>query len=189
MICMICKILVPWSGTEPVPSTMKSVESQPLFQISFFFLRTPGIRFRAHLTPVWCCYSHLNSMASARTPFPNKVTFRGPRLGFQHVFFYLRCIYLFLAVLGLRCRVMAFSCCSKYGLLLFVLGGFSLQWLLFSVVELGLQGTRASVVEVMGLVALWHVGSSWSRDWTCVPTLAGRPPTTGPPGKPSTHLF
>ena len=59
MLCMICKILIPWPGTEPVPSTMRSMESQLLFQISFFFLRTPGIRFRAHLTPVWCCYSHI----------------------------------------------------------------------------------------------------------------------------------
>ena len=87
MLCMICRILLPWPGTETVPSTVRSVESQSLSQISFFFLRTPGIRFRAHLTPVWCWYSHLNSMASARTPFPNKVTFRGPRLGFQHVCF------------------------------------------------------------------------------------------------------
>ena len=33
------------------------------------------------------------------------------------------------------------------------------------------------------LVALWHVGSSPTRDWTCVPCLAGRFLPTGPPGK------
>ena len=35
----------------------------------------------------------------------------------------------------------------------------------------------------MGLAALWHVGSSWTRDCTVSPALAGRFFTTEPPGK------
>ena len=33
----------------------------------------------------------------------------------------------------------------------------------------------------MGLAALWHVGSSQTRDWTHGPAVAGRFLTTGPP--------
>ena len=40
----------------------------------------------------------------------------------------------------------------------------------------------------MGLVAPWHVGSSRTRDRTCVPALAGGFLTTAPPGK-SLHWF
>lgn len=35
-----------------------------------------------------------------------------------------------------------------------------------------------------GLGALLHAESSWTRDQTCVPSLAGGFSTTGPPGKP-----
>ena len=41
-------------------------------------------------------------------------------------------IYLFLAVLGLRCCARAFSNCSKWGLLFHCSAGFSLRWLLLS---------------------------------------------------------
>jgi len=42
----------------------------------------------------------------------------------------------------------------------------------------------ASVVVVCGLlVALQHMGYSWSRDQIRSPALAGRFPTTGPLGK------
>ena len=41
----------------------------------------------------------------------------------------------------------------------------------------------------MGLVAPWHVGSSWSRDWTHVLALAGGILSTVPPGKCSLHSF
>ena len=34
-----------------------------------------------------------------------------------------------------------------------------------------------------GLVALWHVGSSWIRDRPVFPALAGGPSTTESPGK------
>ena len=34
-----------------------------------------------------------------------------------------------------------------------------------------------------GLVAPWHVKSSWTRDWSCVLCITGWFVTTGPPGK------
>ena len=57
--------------------------------------------------------------------------------------------------------------------------GFSLQWFLllqntgsrctgFSSCSSGAQDHRLTVVTHTGLVALWHVGSSWIRDRTCV---------------------
>jgi len=39
------------------------------------------------------------------------------------------------------------------------------------VAEHGLQGAWASVVWWTDPVALWHVGSSQTRDWTCVPSI------------------
>ena len=47
--------------------------------------------------------------------------------------------------------------------------GFSFPWLLL----LHLKGSRAHVQQLwcMGLVALWHLGSSWTRDGTCVPCI------------------
>ena len=35
----------------------------------------------------------------------------------------------------------------------------------------------------MGLFDLWHVESSWTKDQTMSPALAGGLPTTGPPEK------
>ena len=58
--------------------------------------------------------------------------------------------------------------CSSLGCV-----GFSSRWLLL------LQGT--------GLVAPCHVESSWTRNWACVPALAGRFLTTGPPGTLQYH--
>ena len=93
-------------------------------------------------------------------------------------------------MLGLDCCTQAFYSCGKWGLLSSCpvqtspRSGFSC-W--------GAQavGTRASVAVAVGLVALWHVWSSWTRDWTCIasPLLAGRFLTTGPPGKSSLPLF
>ena len=40
----------------------------------------------------------------------------------------------------------------------------------------------------MGLVAPWLAGSSWARDETVSPALAGAFFTTGPPGKPYINL-
>ena len=41
----------------------------------------------------------------------------------------------------------------------------------------------------IGLVALWHVGSSWTRDWTHVSCTGRGFFTTEPPGEPSTYEF
>ena len=63
--------------------------------------------------------------------------------------------------------------------------GLSLQWLLL------LQSTGSSLLGLpmhMGLVVLWHVGSSLTRDQTCVPCIGRRIPITVPPESPC-HIF
>ena len=87
-------------------------------------------------------------------------------------------IYLFLAALGLRCWAWAFSSCGERGLL-FV----SVRGLLIVVASLfvdhGFQaragfsscGEWAQQLWYKGLVAPRHVGSSWTRDLTCVPCI------------------
>ena len=99
--------------------------------------------------------------------------------------------YYFLAELGLRCCVWAFSSCSERGLL-FV----ALSRLLIAVASLCCRaqalGTQAAVVVARGLsscgsralecrlmwhtglVALWHVGSSQTRARTPVLCIGGR---------------
>ena len=80
--------------------------------------------------------------------------------------------------------------------------GFSLPWLLLllsmssrACVGFSSCGLRAQQLQapgfraqtlwlwLMGLVALQHVGSSQTRDWTIVSTLEGRFSATGPSGK------
>ena len=67
---------------------------------------------------------------------------------FNNLFYYLF-IYLFLAALGLRCCVWAFSSCGERGLLFVVVHGLLLQWLLL------MQSTSSrhvgSVVVACGL--------------------------------------
>ena len=80
--------------------------------------------------------------------------------------------------------------------------GFSLRWLLlwstgsrhvgFSgcgmlAQQLWLMRSRAQALQLWhtGLVALWHVGSSWTRNRTA---LAGGFSTTAPPEKPWDHF-
>ena len=94
-------------------------------------------------------------------------------------------IYLFMSVFGL-------CCCTDFSLVVvsegysfFVVGGFSLRWVLFSrmnfrvyelqllqhmVPEVGLLVSRArtQLLRHTGLISLWHVRSSWIRDWICV---------------------
>ena len=87
--------------------------------------------------------------------------------------FLKRCIYLSLAVLGLCCCRRAFPSSA----------GFSLWWpLLLPSEASGHPGFRCSsraaadhwsVVGHTGLVALLHVGSSWTRNQTCVPWIVG----------------
>ena len=74
------------------------------------------------------------------------------------LFFKKLFLYLYVAALGLGCHVRLW--CMV----------FSLQWLLL----LGSKGSRAWTQQLwcMGLVAPWHVGSSWARDWTPVSCIA-----------------
>ena len=98
-------------------------------------------------------------------------------------------IYFCMAVVGLCCHTQAFSSCAQWGLL----SGYSvrashLQELLL------LQSMRSQArgllqLRVMGLVALWQVGSSWIGDQTLSPALAGRFLTTEPPRKPCIHSY
>ena len=63
--------------------------------------------------------------------------------------------------------------------------GLSLQWLLL------LQSTGCSLPGLpkhIGLAILWHVGSSLTRDQTCVPCIDRRIPNTVPPESPC-HIF
>ena len=95
-------------------------------------------------------------------------------------FIYL--IYLYLAVLVLHCCTWALPSCSERGLLFFAVHGFLLWWLLLlwsmgsrhmgfsscsmQAQQLWLAGSRAQAQQLWrtGLVAPWHVGSSWTRD-------------------------
>ena len=97
---------------------------------------------------------------------------------------------LFLAVLGLRCCVQAFSSCGKRGLLFVAVCGLQQLWCMGSVV-VWLAGSRAQAQQLwhMGFVALWHVGSSWTRDRTMSPALAGGFLTTAPTGKSPHHIL
>ena len=88
-------------------------------------------------------------------------------------FFTFQKRFIFLAVLSLRYCARAFSRCGGGGCSSLWRAGFSSRWLLL------LQST--------GLVAPCHVESSWTRNWACVPALAGGFLTTGPPGKLQYH--
>ena len=51
------------------------------------------------------------------------------------------------------------------------------------IVELRLWCRGFSTVAVHRLIVPWHVGSSWTRDRACVPSIGRRFLTTRPPGK------
>ena len=78
--------------------------------------------------------------------------------------FFLRFIYLFLAVLCLCCCLQALSSCGKQGRVLIELqvshcGDFSCC------------GAQTQQLWCMGIIALWPVGSSQTRNRTLVPCL------------------
>ena len=79
-----------------------------------------------------------------------------------------------LAALGLCCCMQPFSGCGEGAILHLQCVAFSLWWLL--------------LLWSMDLVVLWHVKSSWTRDPTLGPALAGKFLTTGPPGKSSESI-
>ena len=67
---------------------------------------------------------------------------------------------------GVGCHAVAFSICSKWWLLprcsVWAPGGGS------SCCRAWLQGMGAPWLHLAGLVVPWHVGSSWTRNWTHV---------------------
>ena len=48
---------------------------------------------------------------------------------------------------------------------------------------------KLSSFGAWGFVTPWHVESSWARDGTVTPALAGRFSTTRPPGKPPFYFI
>ena len=97
--------------------------------------------------------------------------------------------FFFSVALGLYCWAWSFSSCCEWGLLFVAVHGF-LTAVASLVVEHRLLGAQASAVAATGLVtgaqrllavaqevqstgsvALQHVGSSWTRDWTHVPCI------------------
>ena len=70
-------------------------------------------------------------------------------------------------MLGLGCGTQAFPSSGERGLLW-------LQWAGFSLWRLLLMQSMGSVIAAHCSVAQQHVGSSWSRGWTCVPSFGGQ---------------
>ena len=99
-------------------------------------------------------------------------------------------IYLFLAVLGLRCYAWAFSSCGEWGLLFVAVHGL-LIGVASLVAERGLQGARSSVVVARRLSSCGSWAQLLHGMWdfpgpgleSMSPTLAGGFLTTAPPGK------
>ena len=77
--------------------------------------------------------------------------------------------FLFLVVLGLHCCARGLSLIAEWELLCLQCAGFSLRWLLL----LLSMGSRVWAQQLWrtGLVALRHVGSSWTRDRTRIPCI------------------
>ena len=86
----------------------------------------------------------------------------------SHLFLSYLFIYLFMAAPGLCC-VWAFSTCGKQGYSLVWCMGFSSQYLLWW--SMGPKCASVSSSRHMGFAAPQPVGSSWNRDWTCVPCI------------------
>ena len=106
-----------------------------------------------------------------------------------YIFFFNLFIYLFLAVLGLRFCARAFSSCGKRGPLFIAMRG----PLTIAASRCGAQAPDAQAQQLWltGPVAPRHVGSSQNQGSNpepglepLSPALAGRFPTTAPPGKP-----
>ena len=91
-------------------------------------------------------------------------------------------LFLFLAALGLRCCVLAFSSCGKWRLLFVVVCGLLVEvaslvaehrlWA-HRLQQLWFAGSRVQAQQLWhtGLVAPWHVGSSQSRARIRVPCI------------------
>ena len=90
------------------------------------------------------------------TPHPHPISF-----------FFLPLIYLLQAVQGVHCSMFFFffSPVVKRGWLLFITGCGFLYVMASLVVQ---QGLHSTLLQHTGSAALWHVGSSHTRGWTCV---------------------
>ena len=107
---------------------------------------------------------------------------------FNHIFILYLFIYLFMAVLGLRFCARASSRCGKRGpLLIAVRGPLTIAASLaaehkLQTRRLSNRGSRAQLLRGM-----WDPPRP-GLEPVC-PALAGRLPTTAPPGKPESSLF
>ena len=50
-------------------------------------------------------------------------------------------------------------------------------------------GSQAQYLQLTGSVALQHVGSSWTRDPTCIPCIGSLESANEPPGKSLDYLL
>ena len=102
-----------------------------------------------------------------------------------HINIYYSVVYVVSYYLSIGCAGSSLLC-TGFSLVAASRGHSSLwclSWLWLLVVEHGLWGTQTSVLWHSGFVAPQHMGSSWPRAQTHVPSLAGKFSTTGPPGK------
>ena len=74
-------------------------------------------------------------------------------------------IYIFLVALGLHCCAWAFSSCGEWRILFI-----AMHRLLIAAASVVAEHRlrRTGFVWCMGLVAPWHVESSWTKNPTCV---------------------
>ena len=87
-----------------------------------------------------------------------------------------------MASLGLNFCVQVFKNCGEWGVL-FSCNAQASCCGAFSCYRAQALGVGFHWLWGTSLVALWPVGSSQTRDWTCVPSLTGRSLTTGLPRK------
>ena len=103
----------------------------------------------------------------------------------ESVFYLILNIYLFMYYLwGSGSSLLCAGCLQgqRAGFLFIVVHGL-LTAVTSLVVELRLWCRGFSTVAIHRLIVPWHVGSSWTRDRVCVPSIGRRFLTTRPPGK------
>ena len=110
----------------------------------------------------------------------------------KYLCFFFKFFNLFLAVLGLHCYTWAFSSCGERGLLFVAVRGLLIGWLLLlqstGSRRKGFSSCSVCALGRVGLVALWHVGSSRTIE-PVSPALAGGFLTTAPSGKSHKYLW
>ena len=137
----------------------------------------------------WSMFAAFSKIEEAGMGFPLvnwkvQLAFRIlPRFFFFLIFIIYLFIYLFMAVLGLRFCARAFSSCGKRGPLLIAVRG-PLTIAAFLVAEHRLQTRRLSNCgsRAQLLRGMWDLPRPGLEPVS--PALAGRLPTTVPPGKP-----